>query len=148
VFLWKRRRKPDPSRPLDAVTPREATKAAFSLNTQTPAEKQEGAASAFRQACKRNDAKQAIANLQRWFAASGINPHTLSSPAAQQFRTAMQDLEACLYKETKGSRWDGRALLKAFDAMREEAGTQSHHTPTTGNLPPLYQGQQTTERAA
>jgi hypothetical protein len=106
------------------------------------------AASAFRQACKRNDAKQAIANLQRWFAASGINPHTLSSPAAQQFRTAMQDLEACLYKETKGSRWDGRALLKAFDAMREEAGTQSHHTPTTGNLPPLYQGQQTTERAA
>jgi hypothetical protein len=148
VFLWKRRRKPDPSRPLDAAAPREATSVTFSTNAQKSAEKQDAAASAFRQACKRNDAKQAIANLQRWFAASGINPHTLSSPAAQQFRTAMQDLEACLYKETKGSRWDGRALLKAFDAMREEAGTQSHHTPTTGNLPPLYQGQQTTERAA
>jgi hypothetical protein len=145
---WKRRRKPDPSQPLDAVTPREATKTAFSANAQTPAEKQAGAASAFRQACKRNDAKQAIANLQRWFAASGINPHTLTSPAAQQFRAAMQDLEACLYKETKGSRWDGRALLNAFDALRKEAGAKLCRTPVTGNLPPLYQGQQTTERAA
>lgn len=148
ALWWKLRRRPDPSRPLDAAAPRETAKTAFSLNTQTPAEKQEGPASAFRQACKRNDAKQAISNLQRWFAASGVNPHTLTSPAAQQFGAAMQDLEACLYKETKASRWDGRALLNAFDAMREEAGTQLCRTPTTGNLPPLYRGQRTIERAA
>ena len=148
ALWWKLRRRPDPSRPLDATAPRETAKTAFSLNTQTPAEKQEGPASAFRQACKRNDAKQAISNLQRWFAASGVNPHTLTSPAAQQFRAAMQDLEARLYKETKASRWDGRALLKAFDAMREEAGAQLCRTPTTGNLPPLYRGQRTIERAA
>ncbi len=148
ALWWKRRRRPDPSRPLDAAAPRETAKTAFSPNTQTPAEKQEGAASAFRQACKRNDAKQAISNLQRWFSASGVNPHTLTSPAAQQFRAGMQDLEACLYKETKASRWDGRALLKAFDAMREEAGTQLCRTPTTGNLPPLYRGQRTIDRAA
>jgi hypothetical protein len=60
----------------------------------------------------------------------------------------MQDLEACLYKETKASRWDGRTLLKAFDAMREETGAQSCPTSATGNLPPLYRGQQTIERAA
>jgi len=148
ALWWKRRRRPDPSRPLDAAAPREATKAAFSADAQKSAEKQEGAASAFRQACKRNDAKQAISNLQRWFAASGVNPHTLTSSAAQQFRAGMQDLEACLYKETKASRWDGRALLNAFDAMREEAGTQLGRTPTTGNLPPLYRGQRTIDRAA
>jgi hypothetical protein len=148
ALLWKRRRKPNPYRPLDAATPREAMNVAFSANAQKSAEKQEAAASAFRKACTQDDAKQAISNLQRWFAASGVNPHTLTSPAAQQFREAMQDLEACLYKETNDSRWDGRALLKAFDAMREEAGTQSDRAPTTGNLPPLYRGQRPTERAA
>jgi hypothetical protein len=148
ALWWKLRRRPDPSRPLDAAAPRETAKTAFSTNAQKSTEKQEGAASAFRQACKRNDAKQAISNLQRWFAASGINPHTLTSPAAQQFRAGMQDLEACLYKETKASRWDGRTLLKAFDAMREETGAQSCPTSATGNLPPLYRGQQTIERAA
>lgn len=60
----------------------------------------------------------------------------------------MQDLEACLYKETKAGRWDGRALLNAFDAMRKETGARSCHTSTTGNLPPLYWGQRTIERAA
>lgn len=148
AFLWKRRRKPDPSRPIDAVTPHEATNAAFSANAQKSAEKQDAAASDFRKACKQDDAKQAISSLQRWFAVSGVNPHTLTSPAAQQFRAAMENLEACLYKETKTSRWDGRALLTAFDAMCEEAGAQFWRTPATGNLPPLYLGQRTVERAA
>lgn len=145
---WRVRRKPDPSPPLDGVVPREAATAAFSAIPQKSAEKQDRAAAAFRQACKRNDASQAISNLQRWFAASGVSPLTLSSPVAQEFKAALQDLEACLYKETKANRWDGRAILKAFDAVRKETGTQSCHASATGNLPSLYVGQPTVKRAA
>lgn len=148
ALWWKRRRRRDPSRPLDDVASRETATAAFSANAQKSAEKHEVAATAFRQACKRNDASQAISSLQKWFAASGVSPRILTSPAAGEFRTALQDLEACLYKEPKASRWDGRALLKAFDAMRKEAAPQSRRPSKTGNLPPLYEGQQAFERAA
>lgn len=147
ALWWRRRRRPDPSRPHDAVSPREGA-AAFSPNARMSAEKQDSAASAVRQACKRNDAREAISGLQRWFAASGVNPQTLTSPAAPQFRAAIQELEACLYKETQTSGWDGRALLSAFDAVRKDTGVLSGFPSKTGNLPPLYQGQQPIGRAA
>ena len=60
----------------------------------------------------------------------------------------MQELEACLYKETQASGWDGRALLSAFDAVRKDTGVLSGFPSKTGNLPPLYQGQQPIGRAA
>jgi BatD DUF11 like domain len=148
ALRWKMRRKPDPSRPLDAMAAREAARPAISATPQKLAEKQEAAAAAFRQACKQNDAGQAISSLQRWSAARGVNLQTLTSPAAGEFRAALQNLEACLYKETKAGRWDGRALLNAFDAMRNEADPQARHTSTTGDLPPLYKEQRTIDRAA
>jgi hypothetical protein len=148
ALWWKARRKPDPSRPLDAMAEREAARPAFSATPQKSGEKQEAAAAALRQACKRNDANQAISSLQSWFAASGVNPRTLTSPAEEQFRAALQDLEACLYKETKASQWDGRALLSAFDAVRKDVAPPTGRTATTGNLPPLYKEQQSLDRAA
>lgn len=145
---WAMRRRPDPSSPLDAAATGETAKPAFAANTQTAAEKQEAAATALRQACKHNDAKQAIANLQKWCAASGVNPRMLTSPAAEPFKAAIQELEAGLYKETQASNWDGRALLSAFDAIRKEVGASSGRTATTGNLPPLYDRQGPLDRAA
>jgi len=145
---WKRRRSPSLSRPLAAAAPREAAKVAFSAKALKSTEMQESAATAFRQACKRNNAAEAISSLQKWLAASSVSPLTLTSPAAQQFRTTMQELEACLYKETKASRWDGRALLKAFDAACAETGAHPGRTPTTGNLPPLYAAQSANWRVA
>jgi hypothetical protein len=148
ALWWKVRRRPDPSRPLDAMAERAAAKPAFSATPHNSREKQEAAAAALRQACKRNDANQAISSLQSWLAASGVNPHTLTSPAGEQFRAALQDLEACLYKETTASQWDGRALLSAFDAVRKDVAPPAGRTATTGNLPPLYKEQQSLDRAA
>ncbi|MEZ5787941.1 MAG: BatD family protein [Xanthobacteraceae bacterium] len=148
AFWWRSRRKPDSSRPRDAVAPGEVAAAAFAANAQKSAERQEGAAAAFRQACRRSDAGEAISSLQRWSAASGVNLLTLTSPAAQEFKAALQNLEACLYRDTNSDRWNGRTLLKAFDAVRMEACTPSCHTAPTGNLPPLYAGHQTVKRAA
>jgi hypothetical protein len=148
MIRWTARRKPDSSQAPETAKAREATTTLIAANAQKLAEKQAAAASAFRQACKRNDAGQAFANVQQWFAASGTNPLNLSSPAALQFRAATRDLEACLYLETKAVRWDGRALLKAFDALHDEASKQSLRKSATGNLPPLYAGHPPITRAA
>ena len=145
---WMMRRRPDPSRPPEAATASATARPAFSAKMQALAEKQEAAAAALRQACKRNDAHKAISSLQRWLAASGVTPRTLNSPSAEPFRAAIQELEAGLYKETTASGWDGRAMLSAFDAVRKEAGSPSGHAPATGNLPPLYQEPGLFDRAA
>jgi hypothetical protein len=98
-----------------------------------------------RDACRNNDAACARSALDRWLllreettGASG-QPDATRAGASQlqqhpHLRAAVDELNACLYREASPAAWRGDKLLAAADALRQQPAVQTDKS----GLRPLY----------